>query len=237
MRYFRVLDFEKRQHYKKRRPPWVKLHAERLDDYKFLCLSDASKAHALLLDLLASKLDNRIPFDAEFVTGKIGAKTTVDLESLIAQGVIEMLADGEQHDIALLASRTQDAPPEGEAKTESEADTPSPVDRFLEALPPKQNRPSWVAIIHGWESGLGLSLLKPATQGDIETALTDYLAEEGRDFNVAHVRRFVERVRDDRIKPKTNGTASHANGNGKRSGPKEYDYSKPSDNPGGHKWT
>lgn len=31
--------------------------------------------------------------------------------------------------------------------------------------------------------------------------------------------------------------ATHTNGNGKRRGPKEYDYSKPTDKPGEHKWT
>lgn len=123
MRYFRVVDFEKRQHYKKRRPPWVKLHAERLDDYKFLCLPDASKAHALLLDLLASKLDNRIPFDAEFITGKIGAKSLVDLESFVAQGVIEMLAEGGRVDITTLASHTQNALPETERESEAEEES------------------------------------------------------------------------------------------------------------------
>jgi hypothetical protein len=103
LRYFRVVNFEKHQHYKKRRPPWVKLHAEVLDDYEFLRLPDASKSHVMLIWVLASKLDNRIPFDADFVGQKIGATEPVRLELLAQQGFIEALPD----DSGVLASRPQ----------------------------------------------------------------------------------------------------------------------------------
>jgi hypothetical protein len=117
LKYFRVVNFEKHQHYKKRRPPWVKLHAEVLDDYEFLRLPDASKSHFMLIWLLASKLDNRIPFDADFVGQKIGATEPVRLELLAQQGFIEALPD----DSGVLASRPQDAPLETEREAEAEA--------------------------------------------------------------------------------------------------------------------
>ena len=43
------------QHYKERRPVWIKLHKNLLDDYEFHCLPVASKALAPLLWLLASE--------------------------------------------------------------------------------------------------------------------------------------------------------------------------------------
>ena len=33
----RILNWEKFQHYKVRRPPWIKLHHSLLDDYAFHC--------------------------------------------------------------------------------------------------------------------------------------------------------------------------------------------------------
>ena len=43
------------QHYKGRRPPWIKLHRDLLDDYEFACLPVASKALAPFLWLLAAE--------------------------------------------------------------------------------------------------------------------------------------------------------------------------------------
>lgn len=52
------------QHYKGRRPPWIKLHRELLDNYEYHCLPLASKALAPLLWLLASDSeDGSIEYD------------------------------------------------------------------------------------------------------------------------------------------------------------------------------
>lgn len=51
------------QHYSDRRPPWIKLHRELLDDREFMGLPIASKAMAPLLWLLASESKDGI-FDA-----------------------------------------------------------------------------------------------------------------------------------------------------------------------------
>lgn len=137
MRYFRVVNFEKHQHYKERRPPWIKLHAEVLDDYDFLCLQDASKAHAMLIWVLASKMENRIPYDAEFIGRKIGATVPVDLEALTSQGFIECSND----DSKALAVPKQSAMPETETETEREKETEHATTdiraRVREALPDK----------------------------------------------------------------------------------------------------
>ena len=52
------------QHYGNRRPPWIKLHRELLDDREFMSLPMASKAIAPLLWLLASESEDG-SFDAD----------------------------------------------------------------------------------------------------------------------------------------------------------------------------
>ena len=116
MRYLSVKNFAKHQHYKDRRPPWIKLHVEVLDDYAFACLQDASKAHLMLLWVLASKLDNRIPYDLSFLSRKLGCTSPIDIDELVLQGFIEVSQD----DSKPLASRKQSAMPETETETETD---------------------------------------------------------------------------------------------------------------------
>lgn len=120
MRYLSIKNLSKHQHYKDRRPPWIKLHAEVLDDYAFSCLQDASKAHLMLLWVLASRMENRIPYDLAWITQKVGAQQPVDLEELIAHGFIEVHDDAS----AVLAPRKRSAMPETETETEKKT---SPV--------------------------------------------------------------------------------------------------------------
>lgn len=114
MRFLRIAKLSEHQHYKDRRPPWIKLHAKILDDYRFACLQDASKAHLMLLWVLASQTDNKIPYDLVWITRKLGAQEPVDVEELILQGFIEVFED----DSAPLASRKQKNRPETETETE-----------------------------------------------------------------------------------------------------------------------
>ena len=61
MKYLRVKNWGRFQQYKDRTPPWIKLHTDLLDNYEFSALHDASKAHLILIWVLASKVDNKIP--------------------------------------------------------------------------------------------------------------------------------------------------------------------------------
>ncbi len=128
MIYFRVKDFEKHQHYKDRNPPWIKLYNDLLDDYEFACLQDASKLHLVMIWLLASRSDNKIPLDERWVSQKINATEKVDLELLLKNGFIEKIQEKqelqktEQDDSAALAGRKQSAIPETEGETEAETD-------------------------------------------------------------------------------------------------------------------
>ncbi len=109
-------NWTKFQHYKNRRPPWIKLYNSLLDDYAFTRLSDASKAHLICIWLLAARLDNKIPNDADWIAKQIGAWEFVDIQALIGAGFIEL--DGE-----MLAIREQPAMSETETEVETKTET------------------------------------------------------------------------------------------------------------------
>lgn len=148
MRYLSIRNLRKHQHYGKRRPPWIKLHAEVFDDYAFVCLHDASKAHLMLLWLLASQMDNRIPYDLGFISRKIGATTPIDVEELVLQGFIEVSQD----DSAALASRKQSATLETETETEGESEAEAESRGKRAEAADAAPVPDWVAEGVAWWS-------------------------------------------------------------------------------------
>lgn len=112
-KYLRVKNWENFQHYKERNPPWIKLHRELLRDYDFVCLQDASKLHLMLIWLLASQMNNKIPADENFIKNQIGISGKIDFKELIDKG---FLID----DSNALATRKQDAMLETETETETD---------------------------------------------------------------------------------------------------------------------
>lgn len=102
MAFFRVKNFERFQHYKDRSPPWIKLYNELLDDYDFGLLPDASKMHLVAIWLLASRSDNKIPYDSGWVERRINATERVDLGLLLDRGFI--VVDQQLHSLARDAS-------------------------------------------------------------------------------------------------------------------------------------
>jgi hypothetical protein len=119
VRYLSIKGFEKHQHYKNRNPPWIKLHRSTLSDYAFGCLQDASKAHLMLLWLLASGVDNLIPYDLPWIQKQLGANEPIDVEELILQGFIEVGQD----DGKPLAERKQNARLVEESRGRGETET------------------------------------------------------------------------------------------------------------------
>jgi hypothetical protein len=133
--FFRVRDLDKRQHYSNRNPPWIKLHTERLEDPDFANLPDNTKAHLLLIELLASRMENRLPLDERFIRSRINARSAVNLSLLLNQGFIERIASAPQ------AEGEQPATPEreqrrGETEGEQrEREIDARAARVVEAVP------------------------------------------------------------------------------------------------------
>jgi len=129
MRFLSVPNFEKWQHYKDRTPPWIKLHRDLLRDYDFNLLADATKAHLVLIWLLASQLENQIPDDAAFVQRMIGATLKPDLKLLVQKGFLIPVASCQQDASTPLATCTTLSPireTEGETEKEEERETHTP---------------------------------------------------------------------------------------------------------------
>lgn len=129
MDFFRVVNFENLQHYKDRTPPWIKLYNDLLDDYNFSCLQDASKLHLLMIFLLASRSENKIPADSRWISNKISATESIDLDALFESGFIELIVEEskakppKKNASKPLAKSLQDACLEGETETETEGET------------------------------------------------------------------------------------------------------------------
>jgi hypothetical protein len=117
-KFFEVVDFANLQHYKDRNPPWIKLYNELLDSYNFACLQDASKLHLILIFLLASRTNNKIPYDATWIKHRINATENIDLQALEESGMIRVLGNASK----ALASCKQSAITETEREREGEGE-------------------------------------------------------------------------------------------------------------------
>lgn len=93
MQYLTVKNWRDHQHYKLRTPPWIKLHRAIIEDYAFAALKDKTKAHLVLIWVLAAGTEGRIPNDPKFIASKISANEPVDMEAMIAAGFL--IAEGE----------------------------------------------------------------------------------------------------------------------------------------------
>lgn len=149
MKHFRVRNFEKFQHYKHRSPPWIKLHSAVLEKYKFSSLPDATKAHLMMIWLLASRMDNKIPWDPRWIAQKVGAKTRINLKLLQDLDFIECIQDASD----VLAKRYQNADSEKSRDREekSREDTSArpqangqhDFEEFKAAYPKRQGSQPW----------------------------------------------------------------------------------------------
>lgn len=129
-RFLSVKNFEQYQHYRDRRPPWIKLYQTVLEDIAFTRLQDASKAQLMLIWLLASRYGNRIPYDAEWVGRAIHATEPVDLDALVSAGLL-VICESEQSASKTLAEGKQDAMPKRREKREQK----QPKDGAQKAAP------------------------------------------------------------------------------------------------------
>lgn len=119
MRYS-IKNWAEFQHYKTRRPPWIKLYRRILDDYDFMSLSVASKALAPMLWLLASESDDG---SIEGDPARIAFRVRID-EKTVKASLSELISKGFLSNASnALDERLQDACLETERETETETTT------------------------------------------------------------------------------------------------------------------
>ncbi len=91
-----MVEFATLQHYKDRNPTWIKLYNSLLDNYEFSKLPDATKMHYVGITLLASRHENMLPVDEEWISGKISATESVNLKVLFESGLIELIGNEDE---------------------------------------------------------------------------------------------------------------------------------------------
>ena len=121
MIYFEVVNYGKFQHYRDRNPLWIKLYQTVLTDYEFTRLPDASKMHLLAIWLLASRYQNKIPWDEKWIAGQISASEKIDLAALERAKFINKI-NVVQDASNVLASCYHSASPEREIERERETE-------------------------------------------------------------------------------------------------------------------
>lgn len=86
----RVTDWNKHQHYKKSKPPWIKLYREVLTDYDVTGLEPWERWCLVGLWLIAAETDNEIPADPHWLRARLVIDKDPPLEKLQALGFIEV---------------------------------------------------------------------------------------------------------------------------------------------------
>jgi uncharacterized phage protein (TIGR02220 family) len=110
----RIKNWDKFQHFKDRRPPWIKLYRDLLDDAEWAELSPPNAKFLVMLWLLASEDKGTLP-DYKNIAFRLRMS-----EKLVKSIVSELSHWVVHDDINLISTRYQLGPSETETETETE---------------------------------------------------------------------------------------------------------------------
>ena len=105
--YIAVRNWDRHQHYKDRAPPWIKLYTDILTHPIWVAGTDASKALAVAIMLLASRNNNKIPLNLAYIRAAAHLNSDPDINFLVEQQFIEIV--DEKGASTVLAECYQDA--------------------------------------------------------------------------------------------------------------------------------
>lgn len=87
--WFEVKNWDRFQHYTKRRPPWIKLYARSLpEDEAFKQYTDSAKALYFYVLTTAAKFDGYLPADPRYLENHLGLNGQQDYFELVNQGAL-----------------------------------------------------------------------------------------------------------------------------------------------------
>ena len=89
--YISIKNWERFQHYRKGRPPWIKLYRDLLRDYEFMGMSETLRWTLVGLYLIAAETDNKIPHDRAWLKHSLNLTKQPDLRTLQTLGFIEVI--------------------------------------------------------------------------------------------------------------------------------------------------
>ena len=189
-----IKNWSRFQHYKARRPPWIKLHRSLLDDRAFAELSDYASKLLILLWLIGSESnDGTIKGDIEDIAFRVHRDSTdvlPALQELALRGFIQMGTDDAS---TVLADRQQVAP---ESCPETETETEKKQTRRKRRVYPSEFEVVWNLHRRGpkaeahdeWRRAVG----EVITQEELVKALGVYVQTLTPDFQGVHLFRYIK---------------------------------------------
>jgi hypothetical protein len=122
----RIKNWNKFQHFKDRKPPWVKLYRDLLDDIEWHELDPQASKVLVMLWLIASEDEGNIPALKQLAFRlRLSEKETEVC-------IIKLSHWLEQDDINAISTRYQDDAPETETETETELEKEKETELFVE---------------------------------------------------------------------------------------------------------
>lgn len=190
MKYLEVKNFERFQHYRNRTPPWIKLYNSLLDDFDFLSLPEAARAQLVLLWLVASRHENRIPADDSYLRRTIHVKGRLHIKTLLDAGFLAVVEHPASTTPATSEHRASKSGAEclsrgrgrGRGRVETEQTTTSAA-----AASAGNGATSWLGPVAGvWEGFCGTGSF-PAIAGQAAKCLRPLVVAHGADAVGAHL--------------------------------------------------
>ncbi len=137
MRYIHITKWLEHQHYKDRRPKWIKLYLDMIEEFDadgmpkpFYHLPDSAKLSYLLLVCLRANYNKHIPFpNVGWLKWRLGTDT-VNLQPLIDAELISISTEPYQCDTGLIQDYTESLPPETKTKGEKEREQETKTKAF-----------------------------------------------------------------------------------------------------------
>ncbi len=116
--YLYVKNWDELQHYKTRRPPWIKLYRRLLEDWEFLELTETAQLQLIKIWIISAENlpGGWVKNDPKLVRAliKLQPKTHLKVPELVKRGWLERRSQAEYDEArasTLLAPRYQDASP------------------------------------------------------------------------------------------------------------------------------
>ncbi len=110
----RIKNWERFQHFKDRRPPWIKLYRDIIDDVDFHELDPLSAKHLVLIWIIASETDGVLP-----CSKKLAFRLRIS-EKQVESTISRLSHWLEHYDIDTISARYHVDTPETETETETE---------------------------------------------------------------------------------------------------------------------
>jgi hypothetical protein len=129
--YYELINWEEYQHYKNRKPIWIKLYQDILTSPTWIFCDDQTKALMVAIMLLAARTNNRVPASLEYIQTAGNLKKKPNLKSLVNTGFMRLV----RCDSELIATSDSDTIDREEKKREEKRRHPAqPFKKELQTL-------------------------------------------------------------------------------------------------------